>query len=150
MVRKVRSDRRWKTIEEKIALKAAYDRDYRKKNAVRIKADHAAYFQRTYDPVKAAIERKKKMPVHVEYCRQPIYRAYKQGYDRQRRASVYGPFAEAYHVLLLLRAEIRRQMPNRFERYQQAGTHQWNPLTYAKKNQRRQHRGIPTTDIDCR
>lgn len=80
MVRKVRSDRRWKTIEEKIALKAAYDRDYRKKNAVRIKADHAAYFQRTYDPVKAAIERKKKMPVHVEYCRQPIYRAYKQGY----------------------------------------------------------------------
>ena len=79
--------------------KAAYDREYRKKNLAWIKAKKADYFQRTYDPVKAAKERKKRMPEHVEYCRQPKYRAYKRKYDRKRRASKFGEFAEAYEAL---------------------------------------------------
>jgi hypothetical protein len=115
--------------------KAAYDRDYRKKNRARIKANHAAYFQRTYDPIAAAKERKKRMPYHVEYCRQPKYVAYKREYDRKRRASKFGEFAAAYEALKALNGEIRRLMPDRFERYAQSGRHQWNPI-----NQRRYRR----------
>jgi hypothetical protein len=44
--------------------KAIYDKKYRKLNRARIKANHAAYFQRTYDPVEAAKKRKKRMPEH--------------------------------------------------------------------------------------
>ena len=107
--------------------KAAYDRIYRERNKVRIRANHAAYFQRTYDPAKAAVERQLRMPKHVEYCRQPKYRAYKRGYDKTRRASRFGPFAEAYLILLELKREIKRQEPDRFERYRQAKRHAWNP-----------------------
>jgi hypothetical protein len=59
------------------AAKAAYDKLYRAKNFKRIQANHAAYFQRTYDPAEAAKTRKLRMPRHVEYCRQPRYRRYK-------------------------------------------------------------------------
>lgn len=54
--------------------KAEYDRQYRKKNRARIKANKAAYFQRTYDPVKAAKERKKNMAAHKENetCNQQV------------------------------------------------------------------------------
>lgn len=120
--------------------KAAYDSKYRKKNKKLIRARKAAYFQKTYDPVKAAKERKKRMPQHVLYCRQPRYRAYKRGYDKARRAAKFGPFAEAQEVLLLLKAEIKRIMPDRFERYAQAGRHQWNPVNqqrYRRRNEQR-------------
>lgn len=122
-----------KRVAEKKAAKAAYDREYRQKNLAKRKAQSAAWFRRTYDPVKAAIERKKNMPRHVEYCRQPEYRAYKKSYDRKRRAGKFGPFAEAYEVLLLLMSEIKRQMPDRFERYAQAGRHQWNPINQIRR-----------------
>lgn len=113
--------------------KAAYDRIYREKNRERIKKRHAEYFQRTYDPVKAAKERKKRMPRHVEYCRQPWYKAYKKEYDRKRRSKKFAAFAEAHEVLMLLKAEIKRQMPDRFERYAQAGRMQWNPINQARR-----------------
>ncbi len=116
--------------------KAEYDRKYRKKNRARIKARQAAYFQSTYDPVKAAKERQKKMPEHVEYCRRPEYKTWKKKYDRQHRLSKYGEFAEAYALLLALEKEIREQMPDRFERYAQAQRKQWNPI-----NQQRRKRG---------
>ena len=122
------------------AKKAAYDRRYRKKNLARKKAQAAAYFQRTYDPVKAAMERKKKRPQHVEYCRQPKYRAYKRRYDKQRRASVYGAFADAYEMLKELQKEIRIQMPDRFERYAQSRRHQWNPINQIIRRERRNGR----------
>ena len=116
--------------------KAAYDKEYRKKNSERIKANHAAYFQRTYDPVKAAKERKKRMPQHVQYCRQPWYKAWKKEYDRKRRASQFGKFAEAYKALLSLQKEIRKQMPNRFERYAQSGRHAWNPINQQRRRRK--------------
>lgn len=116
--------------------KAEYDRKYRKRNKERIKANHAAYFQRTYDPKKAAIKRKKTMPRHVEYCRQPEYKKKKKKYDRERREAVFGEFKDAYAVLLALKKEIKKQMPDRFERYAQAQRHQWNPI-----NQQRRRRG---------
>ena len=116
--------------------KSEYDRKYRKKNSARLKAEKAAYFQRTYDPVKAAKERKKKMPAHVEYCRQPEYKAWKKEYDKKRRSSKFGDFADAHVVLLKLIKEIRKQMPDRFERYAQAQRHAWNP-----NNQQRRKNG---------
>lgn len=121
---------------EKKRRKALYDKEYRKQNFERIRARNAAYFQRTYDPVKAARERKKRMSNHVKYCRQPWYRAYKRDYDRRRRASEFGAFAEAYKVLLLLDREIRRQMPDRFERYAQSGRQQWNPINQERRRRK--------------
>jgi hypothetical protein len=39
-----------------------------------LKAKKRAYFERTYDPRKAAVERKKRMHLHVAYCREPRYK----------------------------------------------------------------------------
>jgi hypothetical protein len=103
----------------------------------------AAYFQKTYDPVKAAIERKKRMPRHVEYCRSPEYRAKKREYDRARKLSRFGEFSEAFEALEQLQKEIRKQMPDRFERYAQSNRKQWNPLV-----QQRRRNGNPTEAID--
>ena len=118
------------------AEKAAYDREYHKKNRARIKARQAAYFQRTYDPKVAAKERKKRMPQHIEYCRQPKYKAWKRKYDKQRREAKFGDFKDAHAILMKLRKEIAKQMPDRYERYAQAQRHQWNPI-----NQVRRRRG---------
>ncbi len=98
------------------AAKAAYDREYRAKNLDRIKAEKAARHKAIYDPAAAAEERKKRMPAHVEYCRRPEYRAKKRDYDRQLRASEYGPFAETYLLLLDLEKEIRARA-TKYERY---------------------------------
>lgn len=85
-----------KSIEQKKAEKKAYDEKYRREKQSIIKERKKEYFKKTYDPVKAAIDRKKKMPKHVEYCRQPKYKAYKKQYDRTYRAKlIYGEFYEA-------------------------------------------------------
>jgi len=115
--------------------KAAYDREYRRRNRERIRTWKAAYFQRTYDPVEAAIERKRRMPKHVEYCRRPSYRAQKKEYDEHRRASRYGDFGEAWQILKLLKAEIKRQEPDRFVRYKQAKRHAWNPEVQRRRRE---------------
>lgn len=100
-----------KTKEQKAAEKRAYDIEYRRKNLAVIKARKRAYFDRTYDPVKAAIERKKIMPRHVEYCRRPEYRAYKKGYDRQYRANKdFGPFADCFLLLTDIDKEVNARM----------------------------------------
>lgn len=131
------------TEKQRKARKAAYDRQYRERNQDRIRVNKSAYFQRTYDPIKAAKERKKTMPQHLEYCRQPKYKAYKRQYDKQRKLAAFGSFCEAYTALRELQKEIRKQMPDRFERYAQAGRKQWNPLT-----QQRRKRGNPIDAID--
>lgn len=97
---------------QRIAEKAAYDREYRRKNRERIKANKAAYFQTTYDPEKARVERKKRMAQHVEYCRRPAYKVWKSAYDRQRRAAEYGPAADAYLLTLELNREIKKRSSN--------------------------------------
>lgn len=95
------------SVEQKKAEKCAYDMRYRKKNAAKRRAQKAAYHKATYDPIKAAQKRKARMPYHVEYCRRPEYKAYKQRYDQKRRSAEYGPAAEAYGMLLDLTREIR-------------------------------------------
>lgn len=109
------------------SAKAAYDKEYYRKNRELLRIKKRVYFQKTYDPVAAAIKRHNNMPRHCEYCRQPRYKRYKSEYDRDRRALVYGPFADAYRILLQLRAEIKRLEPDRFERYRQAKRFAWNP-----------------------
>lgn len=98
--RKNRSD------AEKRAAKAVYDAEYRRKNAERLRAEKAAYYQRTRDPVKEAEVRKARMAQHVEYCRRPEYVEWKREYDRQYRAKKqYGEFAECF----LLAQDIRQE-----------------------------------------
>ena len=100
------SKRRGKTDAEKKMEKRQYDMEYRAKNRAMLKAKKAAYFQQTYDPEKAAVERKKRMPRHVEYCRRPEYRDWKRDYDRQYRAKkFYGPFWESFLLAMDIRSE---------------------------------------------
>lgn len=99
--------------EELVKRKRLYDMEYRQKNLEKIKADKIAYFQRSYDPVKAAEQRKKTMPRHVEYCRQPEYKKYKSQYDKKFRANkFYGPFADSF----LLLTEIEKEVTDRATR----------------------------------
>lgn len=100
---------------DRIADKAAYDRRRRVELADRLRAEHRAYHLRTYDPAKAAVVRKAKMPRHVEYCRQPAYKEYKRDYDRKHRAKQqFGPFWEA----ALLVEDINREVISRASRYE--------------------------------
>lgn len=100
-----------KTVEQKKMEKSEYDRRYRAENSESIKVKKADYFQRTYDPKQARIKRKETMPRHVEYCRQPEYKAYKQKYDQQYRArKIYGEFWQCSIILHRLEIEVRSQL----------------------------------------
>lgn len=98
-----------KTPEQKKAEKAAYDREYRERVAEQRRAQRAEHYQRTKDPVREREIRKQRMPQHVEYCRRPEYRAYKQEYDRKRAEMEYAEWAETWRLLLDLEKEIRSQ-----------------------------------------
>jgi hypothetical protein len=102
------SRRTGKTAAQKKEEKRLYDQQYRITNLTEIKVRKRAYHKRTYDPAKAAKERKARMSRHVEYCRQPEYRAKKAQYDRRYNMErSYGPFWEAGRVLADLEREIR-------------------------------------------
>lgn len=109
--------RKNKTSAQKIAEKSEYDRGYRARNLESLKAKKRAHHKRTYDPVAAAKQRKKRMPWHVEYCRQPAYKAKKQTYDQRHRAEkTYGSFAQAFLTLVAVNNEITGRM-SRYEVY---------------------------------
>lgn len=95
------------TESEKKERKRLYDIEYREKNSEALKVGKAAWFKATYDPKKAAIERKKRMPKHVEYCQRPEYKEYKQNYDREYRAKKeYGEFWQCFLLLLSIETEV--------------------------------------------
>lgn len=101
------SRRKGKTAEQKKVEKAAYDVLYRLRDPQKLKERKAAYFQRTYDPIQAAKDRKKIMARHVEYCRQPEYKKWKEKYDKMYRAKkCYGEFWESGMLLLAIDKEI--------------------------------------------
>lgn len=105
-----------KTIEQKKAEKAAYDKVYTAKNFERDKPKRAAYHKRTYDPVKAAIERKKKMYRHVEYCRRPEYKEYKKEYDKKYQAKKQvGEYWESYILLNELESKIEYSDSDKYQ-----------------------------------
>lgn len=131
-----------KSLEQKRREKAIYDREYRRRNRALLKAKKHAYFKRTYDPVQAAVKRKKTMPRHVEYCRRPEYKVKKAAYDKKRRSREYGEFAECHRLLAELLHEINRLQPDREERYRQSQRHGWSPLTHQKRRQKRAERKL--------
>ena len=98
-----------KTREQKKAEKAAYDRDYRRRDPEALKAYKALYYSEFSDREKEAQARKKRMPQHVAYCQRPEYRAKKHKYDMQRTSAEYGEFAEVHRLLIELETEIRSQ-----------------------------------------
>lgn len=112
-----------KTKAQRVEEKRLYDIEYRANNVEKLKRRHAEYHKRTYDPVKAAIERKKNMPRHVEYCRRPEYKRWKREYDRNYKSKKdYGPFAEAFLMLKDLSTEIKHRGDRHEIKYQNGGT----------------------------
>lgn len=107
--------RKNKTKAQLVEDKRLYDEEYRASNRGVLKRKKAEYFQRTYDPAKAAVKRKKRAAAHAEYCRRPEYRAWKSGYDKKYRAiRDYGAFADVY---LLLR-DLDEEILSRLTRYE--------------------------------
>ncbi|WP_298845548.1 hypothetical protein [uncultured Clostridium sp.] len=80
-----------KTHEQLKAEKAKYDDEYRKNNQKRIKQKKKEAFKKSYaeNPDKYREQRKKRMPYHIEYCRQPKVRA-KEKEARYRREGKNG------------------------------------------------------------
>ena len=106
--------RKHRASANKKAAKAAYDADYRARDANGLKARRAAWYQRNRDPEKERERRKAIMPRHVEYCRQPAYRAKKSEYDLRRRAMQdAGEFHESYVIL----RDLEREVLSRASRY---------------------------------
>lgn len=105
--------RKFKPKVQKVAEKRVYDMEYRRRNRAHLKTMKRAYFQRTYDPVKAAERRKARMTYHIQYCRDPAYKRWKSRYDRAHRAQkMFGPYAESFLVLQKVEKEIASRMSN--------------------------------------
>lgn len=119
-----------KSIIQKKKEKREYDKKYRSLNKGKRRKQNSEWFQRTYDPVAAAIKRKENMHRHIEYCRQPKYKAKKKIYDRKRRAiNQFGSFWESHIALLDLDNAIK-EMASKYEISIQN-------QTYNKKQKRR-------------
>ena len=72
-------------------------------------AQKAEWYQRNRDPEKERAYRQANMPRHLEYCRQPEYRAKKHEYDISKAKDEYGEWGDAWRLLLDLEKEIRSQ-----------------------------------------
>lgn len=106
------------------ANKAEYDRLRRLAIGDQIRAKKAAFYLQHREKLKIehAIYRAANMHRHVEYCRQPAYRAKKSEYDMKRRALLqFGEFSEAFLLLQVVEKEIERRA-SRYEIYSQNGT----------------------------
>lgn len=114
--------RQHKTKAQRVAEKKAYDAAYRAKNLAMLKAKKRAHHKRTYDPAKGAVVRKKRMPLHVQYCRRPEYKRWKHDYDRKYRSKrEYGPFVEAAMLAVDLNREVKSRSTD-YEIRSQNGT----------------------------
>lgn len=133
-----------RSLAEKRADKRAYDKAYRATNDAMLQRKRAEWYAR-YGPAnrqKEAEKRRERMPQHVEYCRQPQYRAKKHEYDVQRVSAKYDEFAEAHRILVELEREIRRRVPDKYERLKARGYYE---RQNEKAKERRNARRISTT-----
>lgn len=114
--------RDFKSSEQKKAEKSEYDKQRRIEMGDDLRAAKRAAYYADHERslALAAEQRKRRMPKHVEYCRRPEYVAKKREYDKQYRASEYGPFAEAYLLLRDLERELSAQA-TKYERMKQKG-----------------------------
>ncbi len=105
--------RKNKSDAQKKAEKRDYDMEYRRKNLEMLKRKKAEHYLKTRDPEKEAAYRKTRMHLHVEYCRQPKYKAWKKKYDAQYRAKkLYGEFWESFLLIMGIEAEVTKRMSN--------------------------------------
>lgn len=106
------------TDEERRAAKAAYDakrREGPRRQEILAKKREHYYANHERISAKLAEYRATHMDRHVEYCRQPEYRAKKSNYDRRRRADLnFGDFSEA----ALLLSDIEREIAERASKYE--------------------------------
>lgn len=110
---------------EKKKRKADYDACYRTKHARRLKRQKKEHFARTYDPDAARVERKKRAHEHADYIRRyyadPKHKSVKVAYDLDRRAAAFGPYADAYKLLIVLNRELLKRAPDKYERAKARG-----------------------------
>jgi hypothetical protein len=106
------------TDEERRAAKSAYDAKRREgPKRAEILAKKRAHYYANHERITAELAkyRAAHMDRHVEYCRQPEYRAKKSVYDRRRRAEQnFGDFSEA----ALLLADIENAIAERASKYE--------------------------------
>lgn len=122
--------------DERKRLKSEYDAARRLEKGDLIREKKREYFRRTYDPETAAEYRKGRMPYHVEYCRRyysdPAKKREKFEYDiRFRGVPQYADYFDAWRLLVELEREIRKRMPDKYERAKARG--------YYDKFKERQH-----------
>lgn len=109
------------TRAEKRAAKAAYDSNYRKVNARKLKTNKATWYRTTFDPQKGKLQREKRKlrlgpDHHTRYCRayfaaDPRRKRAKVRYDERRRDADYGDYAECHRLLVKLESAIRKAQP---------------------------------------
>lgn len=115
--------RTWKTKEQRIAEKAAYDLKRRKRYAAWLRTEKKRKYEEAKATDLAALRTKQKAyrdatkQQHLNYLRKPEYRAKKKTYDARLRASVYGPYAECYRLYVELKKEIVARVPSWYERH---------------------------------
>jgi hypothetical protein len=106
------------TDEQRRASKAAYDAKRRNgPKREEILTGKRAHYQANKGEIseRQAVYRAAHMDRHVEYCRQPEYRAKKAEYDRKRRAELnFGDFSEA----ALLLGDIENEIAERASKYE--------------------------------
>lgn len=120
-------------------IKREYDRKYRERKGDERKSQKKAYYARIGPTIreKERETRKKRMPLHLEYCRRPEYKAKKHAYDIQRNREEYGEYAECYDMLRILTQEINIKQPDRMQRYRESGRKQWSIATMIERKRRR-------------
>lgn len=108
------------TPEEKKAIKYWYDQflnvSMTEDEKELEELQRMVYFQWEYarNPEKHRKRRQERMAAHVEYCRQPEYKVYKQIYDEQYRAKKdYGEYWEAAIVLKNLESIIPHRLADK-------------------------------------
>ncbi len=117
-------------------MKAEYDHQYRARLGEALAAKKREYFQRTYNPEVARVKRKARAFDHAAYCRRyyadPAKKAQKIIYDMLRRSKEYAEFAESWRLMLELEREVRRRVPDKYERQKNRGY-------FLKINERKRH-----------
>jgi len=127
-----KSRRKNLSAEQKKEIKRQYDEKYRENNKDLLKVKKHEYFVKTYDPIKAAVDRKKRYHRHLEYLRTPEYRAWKAAYDEKYRArKIYGEYWESFLLIkkiegLYDQEEIRQI--NNLHNKSQKRKRQWRQL----------------------
>jgi hypothetical protein len=106
------------TLEQKKIAKAEYDKKRRELKGDELRAKKRVFYHEHKEERKELhrLQRQKRMSKHLEYCRQPEYRAKKKEYDKDRRFKAFGPFEDAARLLSELQTEIDKRA-TRYEIY---------------------------------